>query len=392
MRRLLGYFFIFISGLLFLYVIFSTSKLGKNTRNFSTYSLITSSWEKYKAQFINNDGRVIDYADNNITTSEGQSYAMLRSVWVDDRETFDKVWNFTKNSMKRPSDNLFGWRWGKDAKGNYGFANDADMNSATDADSDIALALILAGRRWDEDRYTKQALPILEDMWSMETASILGKRYITAGNWAKNSTNIIINPSYFAPYAYRIFAAVDSNHPWNDLLAPGYELLKTSGNDKLDTNKAVGLPPDWVAMDRKTGKLMKAEQSNLSTNYSYDAVRTPWRIALDYQWNKEQLAYKYLTSAYKTLVDNYSKNNKLAAAYKHDGTVLENHEGPTMYATAIGFLLYADPASADRLYQEKILYLYSNNTNSFASDLPYYDQNWLWFGAALYNKYLTPFD
>jgi len=66
-------------------------------------------------------------------------------------------------------------------------------------------------------------------------------------------------------------------------------------------------------------------------------------------------------------------------------------EDPAIYATSLGFLSLTNPKLAKLMYQEKILTLYSNDTNSFNTKLPYYEQNWVWFGAALYNKQLLKF-
>src|SRR5437016_10118896 len=45
-------------------------------------AVLTNSWTAYKQQFIQQDGRVIDWMSEGNTTSEGQSYAMLRAVWM----------------------------------------------------------------------------------------------------------------------------------------------------------------------------------------------------------------------------------------------------------------------------------------------------------------------
>ena len=110
MKRILGIAFILLSIGIFLYVTYANSKYGSVTREFSPYTILSSSWEKYKVKFLNKDGRIIDYSQNNITTSEGQGYALLRAVWMDDKAAFDLVWKWTKENLKRPKDNLFGWR------------------------------------------------------------------------------------------------------------------------------------------------------------------------------------------------------------------------------------------------------------------------------------------
>src|SRR5437868_7006432 len=121
MRKPLGTILIIAGVLVVLFVVYANNKISKQTRIFSSYSLLSSSWDSYKAQFIQADGRSVDPSQQNITTSEAQGYAMLRAVWVDDKPTFDRVYKFTINNMKRPQDNLFGWRYGKLLNGQYGF-------------------------------------------------------------------------------------------------------------------------------------------------------------------------------------------------------------------------------------------------------------------------------
>ena len=51
-------------------------------------ALLVAAWSGYKLHFIQADGRVVDPEGAHGSTSEGQSYAMLRAVWMDDRATF----------------------------------------------------------------------------------------------------------------------------------------------------------------------------------------------------------------------------------------------------------------------------------------------------------------
>lgn len=391
MRRTIGGACIILSIMIALFVFYENSNYSAVRRPFSSYTILSSSWENYKKRFINGDGRVIDYSQHSITTSEGQGYAMLRAVWSDDKVTFDRVWKWTRDTMKRPGDNLFGWRWGKNTNGTYGFISGGGDNSASDADQDIALALVFASHRWHEPSYQNDAAKILPDIWNKETALISGKRYITAGNWAANQNEVVINPSYFAPYAWRIFAAIDRKHNWAGMISPAYEVLSSSGEAPLDKSKGVGLPPDWLVVASPSGTLKSPSIPNLSTNYSFDAMRVPWRIALDYIWNKEPRAKTYLDNSFRFITDIYAHDNKLAGSYSHDGAIIVPGENPIMYSTALAFLLTTSPQLAQKMYQDKILSLYSNANNTFNNNLSYYELNWLWFGAALYNKALVPY-
>ncbi|MBI2590263.1 MAG: hypothetical protein HYW33_00060 [Candidatus Blackburnbacteria bacterium] len=394
MKKILGLTCILLATLILVYVIYNKSENTKTTRAFSNYTLISSAWEKYKGQFIQNDGRIIDYSQSAITTSEGQSYALLRAVWSDDKDAFDIVWKWTKENLKRKDDNLFGWKWGQRQDKTFGFLENGGENSASDADTDIALSLILAGRRWGDQSYIEQAKPILADIWAKEVVSFKGKNYLSAGNWANLPGEIVLNPSYFSPYAWRLFAQVEttsSTRDWNSLVDPAYTILETTRDSKLDKASAVGLPPDWISIDKLTGELKIPTIAGLTTNYSYDAMRIPWRIAVDYQWNKEERSLNYLLSAFKKLRDDYLQTGKLGTSYSHEGNIINHTESPLMYSTALGYFKSTDSNLAKKTYQEKIIQLYSNDTNSFKEEIPYYEQNWLWFGAALYNNRIIPF-
>ncbi|MBI3887519.1 hypothetical protein HY310_00435 [Candidatus Microgenomates bacterium] len=387
MKKYFGYFAVLLGVLIFLTVTYINSQIGNTPKPFSPNTIIISSWEKYKKQFINTDGRVIDYTQNSLTTSEGQSYALLRSVWVDDKQTFDLVWKWTFQNLKRPEDNLFGWKWGQKNDRTFGFLENGGNNTATDADADIALALILANRRWHQPVYLDAAKKIIPDIWKTDTATTsTGVRYLIAGNWAQNSDRLIINPSYFSPYAWRIFAEVDTHNPWGDLITPAYNLLNQS------THTSSGLPPDWVMVNRHNGDLVTPDLPNLGTDYYFDAMRVPWRIYIDYQWNNEERARQFLVGHFQKLLYDYQTTNQLSTKYRHDGTPLTTQESPVMYATALSYFQVTNPALATKIYTQKILSLYSNDTNSFDAKLPYYDQNWLWFAVANYNNYLIPFD
>src|SRR5581483_2821210 len=155
-------------------------------------------WNFYKYTYIN-DGRVVSHDENDVTTSEGQGYAMLRSVWADDPYEFSAVWNWTKKNLQVRDDHLFVWKWKEQV---------LDNHSATDADTDIALALILASRHFNDDSYLAEAQKILDSIWDKEILSVGERCYVVGGDWAKTEDAPTIHTAYLAPYAYRIFADV----------------------------------------------------------------------------------------------------------------------------------------------------------------------------------------
>src|SRR5262245_61394608 len=97
--------------------------------------VLKDSWKAYVQRFIQEDGRVIDHSAGGVSTSEGQAYAMLRAVWIGDRNTFDRTFNWALNNLNSRirTDHLWAWKWGKDSNGKWGvldkaFASDADQD------------------------------------------------------------------------------------------------------------------------------------------------------------------------------------------------------------------------------------------------------------------------
>lgn len=173
-------------------------ELWKVNKPGQTEAALLAQSHSYIGATFGHDGAFID--SNGAVTSEAQSYAMLRAVWTNDRPTFDRTWNWTQQHLLT-SDGLLSWLWqgGKVV----------DPNSATDGDTDTALALLMAGKRWNDPALHAAGVRMMQAIWEHEVTEINGRPYITAGNWATDATVVALNPSYFSPYAYRIFQEVD---------------------------------------------------------------------------------------------------------------------------------------------------------------------------------------
>jgi endoglucanase len=360
-------------------------------RVFSNTNVSLAVWDSYKRQYIDpTSGRTIDPSRSLGTTSEGQSYTMLRAVWLDDQATFDKSWMWTQSNLQRPEDQLFSWAYGRQSDGALGVLTEIDgQNSASDADSDIALALVFAYARWQDPQYLADAKEILNGIWETEVVMIADKPYLVANNVEKSvpKDTVVVNPSYLSPYAYRIFAKVDPAHPWGALVDSSYELIQASLTAPLDKGTSVSIAPDWIQVDRTTGALSAMTSPDHTTNYSYDAMRTSWRIALDWKWNADPRA-KALLDQMSFLGSQWETEGLLYASYGHDGTMHSLYEAPAVYGGSIGYFLVSDPQNAREVYREKLLILFDPDTNTWRAPLSYYDANWVWFGMALYNDQL----
>ena len=346
---------------------------------------LSALWSFYKQTYIQN-GRVVSLDENGITTSEGQGYAMLRAVWSNDRATFNAVWAWTKQYLQVREDKLFAWKW----KGTV-----LDKKSATDADTDIALALILAARRFDHPAFEQEARAIIASIWDQEMVHIGSNAYVIAGNWARNEDYTTIHVAYLAPYAYEIFASIDAHHPWAYAVKSSYAILHW-----LYDEQALPLPPELIYLDRHTGQLtVQHPVTGALSSFSYDAFPIFWRVALDAAWfgrSEGPLRLKML----EFFQHEWKAHGKFVDRYSLKGLPLSSNEGLPLYST-VHALAFQEQHDLARLLGE--IKLAPLETAALAGKrFPYYFHNWLWFGQAVtlsqtrhYDEFLgflRPFD
>jgi len=299
--------------------------------------LLRESWEQYKQRFIQEDGRVVDRKARGISTSEGQSYALMRAVWMGDRQTFDRVLKWTGDNLQ-------------------------------------ALALIRAHGQWAEKAYLEQATALLNDIWEKETVELKGVRYLLPGDWDFNAEPIRLNPSYYLPFAYRVFDRVDPNRGWRRLVDSSYTVLNACLSH-------VGLPADWCFLDPGLGTLsLNTDLYDRSSDSGYEAFRVYWNLAADYRWHGEKRALELLGKA-DWLRRYFAVRRDLPAVVTVDGIPRESHEYPGQYGAYLPALALMDDLHANLLYRQKIEPSYHSGLWGEPDD--YYQQNWMWFGLAL---------
>ena len=190
------------------------------------------------------------------TVSEGIGYGMLITVYMDNainntREKFDRLWKYYNSFLNM--NGLMNWKID-------GFGGIAGQNAATDAEMDVAAALLQAHKQWGDQKYLDDARSIIDKIWKHE---VNANGYLKPGDtWDSKK-----NPSYFSTAALESFKHAGSQD-WNRVIASSYTLLK-----KVQ-NPTTGLVPDWC----------QENGGSTGNDYFYDAARTPWRIAWGYLW------------------------------------------------------------------------------------------------------------
>ena len=169
-------------------------------------------WDRFK-EIGFRDSRVVDFNDKReITTSEGQSYALFFSLVTGDKESFAKILAWSENNLAGGDlgARLPAWLWGKD--------NDAwkvlDSNNAVDSDMWIAYCLLEAGRLWNEPAYTEKARRMLALLKGLvREVKGIGQVVLPGRAGFENNGVLTFNPSYYPLFILRRFALEDPS--WN---------------------------------------------------------------------------------------------------------------------------------------------------------------------------------
>ena len=144
---------------------------------------------------------------SNTFVSEGIGYGMLMMVYFSDNTTsyqtqFDKLWAFYKAGVNEHG--RMNW--------SFGGLNPANnkANAATDAEMDVAAALIMASYQFGDEKYLTEARTLLKNVKQYEFEENGLHKPGDAWNDKKN-------PSYIAPAYYRRCAKVDTENAefWN---------------------------------------------------------------------------------------------------------------------------------------------------------------------------------
>jgi len=348
---------------------------------------LTRTWQSYKKEFITAEGRVKPKKSSEAyALSEAQAYAMLRAVWMNDKETFQTVYQYTKQNLRKEGSNLLIWKLDEERQPN---GETRDTSTAPDADQDIALALLFASKQWGEDRYLEDAKRMMADLWSETVVNYAGNPYLVAGDdWANTQDSLIINPSYLSPAYYRIFESVSPQYKWEELVDSSYRALNECTTNSLDKNTKGVLPPEWCALDKQANEFRKVkDEYPSSTIYGFNSFRIPWRVGLDVKWYNSQQGKDYL-SQLNFLSEAYKEDNKLYASYTHDGKPWDEYESIAAYGGNLAYFDVQDSDMAKQVYENKVLpKLYESADESYWN-VPenYYTQNWAWFGTAFYSN------
>lgn len=243
---------------------------------------IDALYTHWKAKFLSG-GRVMmpeQTADG--TTSESQGYGLMISMAMDDKATFQAIWNETKGKLTK---GVVNWSWGKN-----------DGTSATDGDEDIAYALYLADKKgWG----TKSDADSLAG--AIMSNDVSGTTLKLGSNYNVNA----FNPSYFAPLAYRSFAG-----SWGGVIDTGYGTVSKC-------QQSNGLIADWCKPDgtpasaSEVGAQVCGKGMCSDKVYAYEAARAGLRLGQDACWGSGSQASPILTKLLTFFAGKYKSGDSI---------------------------------------------------------------------------------
>ncbi len=220
-------------------------------------------------------GYMLDTGNNDVRT-EGMSYGMMMAVQLDEKDVFDRLWNWTERHMLMTSG---------ENKGYFAWSCKTDGTKlahgpAPDGEEYFALALFFASHRWGDGAppldYGAKARELLhacvhngEDgvgypMWNPHNKLI---KFVPNCEYS--------DPSYHLPHFYELFAlwANEEDRPfWKEAAEASREYLK------LACHPATGLAPEYAHYDGTPN-----DERGYGHFFS-DSYRVAANVGMDAEW------------------------------------------------------------------------------------------------------------
>ncbi|MYM28711.1 licheninase [Duganella sp. CY15W] len=301
---------------------------------------------------VNADGKAVGggTAADTITVSEAHGYGMLISVLMADEDSeahtvFDGMVRYFHDHPASSDAGLMAWNQVKGCA-NAGEDKRGDA-SATDGDLDIAYALLLADHKWGSTgaiNYKAEAQRVLRAIMAYEVHP--SGKYLLLGDWARidddRTYEYSTRTSDFMLSHLKAFALSTGDARWQSVQDRSYAVA-----DLMQRNFSsnTGLVPDFVY--RLDGAPAPAAADFLEGpndgNYSWNASRFPWRVALDYLIYGDRRALAMLKPINRWARAVTSNDPaRFAAGYTLGGKVSEAEYDKLPFVSALGVAAMVD--------------------------------------------------
>lgn len=273
---------------------------------------------------------------NEVTTSEAHGYGMMIFVYMagydsEAQKYFDGMYNMYDKHRSTKNKANMSWKIDKSE------AIEKDSDSATDGDLDIAFALLLADKQWGSAStidYKSAAFTLINE--GLKGGDIDSTSYrIKLGDWQANQYHT--RSSDWMTDHFTAFQKATGDCYWERVKEGVYTLV----NQVIATHsKDTGLMPDFIVGDEQHPVPVPAKPNFLEEktdgDYSWNACRYPWRIAIDYIINGHESSRQAATKISDWIqTSSGGKFSKIYAGYTLNGQRLVNYQEPAFTAPFI---------------------------------------------------------
>ncbi len=209
-------------------------------------------------------GRVVRRDQGSDTVSEGQAYGMLIALSLKDEKSFDSLWRWTEKNLQKRN-GLLAWRWQNGTV--------IDGTPASDADLDVARALVIAGKQFSRSDLRTAGTRLATAIADTLTVQTSLGRILLPGPWAATNPHSY-NPSYASPVSFQVLGDATGDPRWTELAAGSRAVT----NKLLDV---AALPSDWAQVndDGTVAVIPGPTGTSGEVTCGYDAARTAIRFA-----------------------------------------------------------------------------------------------------------------
>lgn len=209
-----------------------------------------------------------------------------------------------------------------------------------------------------------------------------------------------INPSYYMPFLYRVFAELDEEHPWNLLYEGALALLRDSKTVTLSNKKGDlfhgngALFPDWCMLDihNRLTDIPWAEDGKVDGYLcGWDAFRSFYFLGLTNVMYPEQRVSSLLRDhSYEFFRSKLFNEDKLVGGYAIDGRTLSirgtQQEYPSTYGVYLAYFTALEDRDSANAVLQKLEKMYNRKGYWGDDSSDYYKQNWAWLGLDFYQN------
>jgi hypothetical protein len=305
-------------------------------------SALAQAYARWTKNFVQSD-HIVAPEQSNAVTSEAMGYGMLIAAAMGDKTAFDLFWKYVKANGGSGVGGLMNWKNG-------------ESGSASDADADIAYALLMANAQWSSGGYLTPA----NDMAAAILSKDIVNNVVRGGSSFQGAP---FNASYFAPAAYRKFTG------FGTVITTNFGLVTTNVNAATK-----GVPTDWAdpasgnPSDHGSAQVTSEITDGANGAMGYDAARVPWRLALDVcLGGGNNTALKAIVDYFGAKYDAGASIDLMKAGWlkKTDGphTMAKDSQGSFIGPMGTGGMAMGNTAMRDRAFRTILDILESGDFN-----------------------------